>query len=121
MTWDANAEGVNFKSQDVKVFAGIVHYAEKYMVIDVSGGSSTNVYPVTYYNGVPDGGFNTDEYKTDKIALRLIPPGSFVMGSPTTEPGRTTATAAREVQHPVAITRPFYIGVFEITQQQYKR
>lgn len=118
VTWDANAEGVNFKSQDVKVFAEIVHYAEKYMVIDVSGGSSTNVYPVTYYNGVPDGGFNTDEYKTDKIALRLIPPGSFVMGSPTTEPGRTAA-AAREVQHPVAITRPFYIGVFQVTQQQY--
>ena len=29
VTWDANAEGVNFKSQDVKVFAEIVSYAEK--------------------------------------------------------------------------------------------
>ena len=86
-----------------------------------SGGSSTNVYPVTYMHGAPGGGFNTDEYKTGKIALRLIPPGSFVMGSPTNEPGRKGSgydTTAREVQHPVAITRPFYIGVFEITQQQ---
>ena len=124
VTWDANAEGVNFKSRDVKVFAEIVHYAEKYMVIDVSEGSGDDaVYRVTYYNGAPDGGFNTDEYKTGKIALRLIPPGSFMMGSPTTEPGRKGGgydTTAGEVQHPVAITRPFYIGVFPVTQQQYK-
>ena len=118
VTWDANAEGINFNSQNVKVFAEIVHYAEKYMVIDVSGGPNATEYPVTYYNGAPEGGFNTEEYKGNKIALRLIPPGSFVMGSPTAEPGRAN-TAAREVQHAVAITTPFYIGVFEITQKQY--
>ena len=117
VTWDANAEGVNFKSQNVKVFAEIVHTAEKYMVIDVHEGPAATVYPVTYLHGEPADGINTLEYKGDKIALRLIPPGSFVMGSPTTEPGRT---AVSEVQHPVAITKPFYIGVFEITQKQYQ-
>ena len=116
VTWDANAEGVNFKAQNVKVFAEIVHYAEKYMVIDVSAGPEATVYPVTYLNGLPEGGLNTEEYKGDKIALRLIPPGSFVMGSPTTESGRN---AASEVQHAVAITKPFYIGIFQITQKQY--
>ena len=115
VTWDANAEGVNFKSQNVKVFAEIVHYAEKYMVIDVSGGPNTNCYPVTYMLGAPNGGFTNDTYRGDKIVLRLIPPGSFVMGSPTTEPGHANG----EVQHAVAITKPFYIGVFEITQKQY--
>ena len=120
VTWDANAEGVNFKSQDVKIFAEIVHYAEKYMVIDVSTGSGDDaVYKVTYLNGEPEGGFNKEEYKGSNIVLRLIPPGSFVMGSPTTEPGRADY-AAREVQHAVAITKPFYVGVFEITQEQYK-
>lgn len=117
VTWDANAEGINFKSENVKVFAEVVHYAEKYMVIDVSGGSSATVYPVTYLHGAPEDGLNTDEYKGDKIALRLVPPGSFVMGSPTSEPGRN---AAREVQHAVAITKPFYIGVFQVTQKQYE-
>ena len=119
VTWDANAEGVNFKSQNVKVFAEIVHYAAKYMVIDVSGGPTAKVYPVTYLHGAPEDGFNTAEYKGDKIALRLIPPGAFVMGSPTAEPGRA-GFATREVQHAVAITRPFYLGVFQITQRQYK-
>ena len=121
VTWGANAEGINFKSQSVKIFAEIVHYAEKYMVIDVSAGSGSDaIYPVTYLHGAPEGGFNKEEnkaeYKGDKIVLRLIPPGSFVMGSPTNEPQRTVA---REVQRAVAITKPFYIGVFEITQKQY--
>ena len=119
VTWDANAEEKTFTSQNVKVFAEIVRYIEKYMVINVSAGSgSTAVYPVTYLHGVPEGGFTNATYRGDKIALRLIPPGSFVMGSPTTEPGRT---AASEVQHAVAITKPFYIGVFQITQKQYQK
>ena len=124
VTWDANAEGVNFMSQDVQVFAEIVHYAEKYMIIDVSGGPNTNCYPVTYYlHGAPEGGFNRDGdkdvYKGGKIVLRLIPPGSFVRGSPANEPGRGSDVADREVQHAVAITKPFYIGVFQVTQKQY--
>ena len=116
VTWDANAEGVNYKSQDVKVFAEIVHHAERYMEIDVSGGPDATVYPVTYLHGAPTGGFTNSTYRYNKIALRLIPSGVFVMGSPSTELGRT---ADREVQHPVAITKPFYIGVFEVTQKQY--
>ena len=128
VTWDANAEGITYSAKKVKVFASIVHYAEKYMVIDVSGGSDATTYPVTYMNGAPEGGFNTDEYKGDKIVLRLIPPGSFVMGSPANEPGHIGKESdgkafdytLREIQHAVAITKPFYIGVFEITQKQYK-
>ena len=123
VTWDANAENITFNSQNVKVFAEIVHYAEKYMVINVSEGPNATEYPVTYYNGAPEGGFNKEEYKGNKIVLRLIPPGWFVMGSPTNEPGRTGKSgdySAREVQHAVAITKPFYIGVFQITQKQYQ-
>lgn len=123
VTWDANAEGIAFNSQNVKVFAEIVHYAEKYMVINVLEGPTATVYPVTYMHGAPADGFTNDTYRSSKIALRLIPPGSFVMGSPTTEPGRKGGnydTTAREVQHAVAITKPFYIGVFEVTQKQYK-
>ena len=119
VTWDANAEGVNFKSQHVQVFAEIVHYAEKYMVIDVHDGPNATVYPVWYLHGAPEGGFN-DEYKGDRILLRLIPPGSFVMGAPASEPrGGMDDLRVREVQHVVVITKPFYIGVFEITQNQY--
>ena len=39
------------------------------------------------------------------------------MGSPSTEPGHE----AGEVQHAVRLTRPFYIGVTEVTQAQWAR
>ena len=39
-----------------------------------------------------------------------------MMGSPTTELGRSP----NETQHAVTITRPFYIGVFEVTQKQWQ-
>lgn len=50
----------------------------------------------------------------------LIPAGTFVMGSP---PGqaRTEQESAMEKQHRVTISRPFYMGKFEVTQAQYQQ
>ena len=45
-----------------------------------------------------------DEYKTTKILLRRIDPGTVLLYG-----GK-----------PVTLTKPFYIGVFEITQKQYQ-
>lgn len=50
----------------------------------------------------------------------LIPAGTFVMGSPAGE-AKTEAEAAMEKQHKVTITRPFYMGKFELTQAQYQK
>ena len=49
------------------------------------------------------------------ILLTHIPAGEFIMGSPESKIGRRTD----EVQHKVKITKPFYMGVKEITQAQY--
>ena len=117
VTWCANADGVTNYVEDAEFHVKVVHYAEAYMVIDVSGGSTTNVYSVDFLNGAPLGGFNTDEYKGDKIVLRLIRPGSYLAGSPKDEANRISKN---EEQHRVAISRPFYIGIFEMTQQQYE-
>ena len=87
-----------------------------YMVVDLSGGTSAESYPVSYLANVPAGGW-TDEYKTTKLVLRKIEPGTFTMGSPTSELGRNNAT---EYQHQVTLTKAFYIGVFEATQKQYE-
>ena len=45
----------------------------------------------------------------------LIPAGSFTMGSPTGERGRGTD----ERQHPVTISKPFYLQITEVTQKQW--
>jgi len=53
-----------------------------------------------------------------KMRLVLIPPGKFMMGSPATEAGRIGGEGP---QHEVTISKPFYMGVFEVTQEQYEQ
>jgi formylglycine-generating enzyme required for sulfatase activity len=45
-----------------------------------------------------------------------IEPGSFTLGSPVSEAGRRDD----EVQHSVTLTHGFWLGKYEVTQQQYK-
>ncbi len=70
----------------VPMFYRVVATLGDYVCIDLSGGAS---YSVTYYRTLADvpGGANSDTYKKTKLLLRLIPKGSFVMGSPAGELG----------------------------------
>jgi uncharacterized protein (TIGR02996 family) len=52
------------------------------------------------------------------IEFALIPPGKFRMGSPPREESRRSDEGP---VHEVEITRPFYLGVHPVTQQQYER
>jgi uncharacterized protein (TIGR02996 family) len=51
------------------------------------------------------------------MRLALIPPGRFRMGSPSGENER----GGDEEAHEVGLTRPFYLGVFPVTQGQWLR
>ncbi|MFZ2959527.1 MAG: SUMF1/EgtB/PvdO family nonheme iron enzyme, partial [Candidatus Ozemobacteraceae bacterium] len=51
------------------------------------------------------------------LRMKYIQAGTFLMGSPQDESGRSPD----EIQHQVTITRSFYMGVYEITQKQYKQ
>jgi formylglycine-generating enzyme required for sulfatase activity len=57
---------------------------------------------------------------TNSIGMKLvlIPPGEFLMGSPMSE---SDACHAERPWHRVRITNPFYLGVTEVTQEQYER
>ena len=56
---------------------------------------------------------------TNSIGMRLvrIEHGSFLMGSPDDYMG---ANNAEKPQHQVRITRPFFLGIHEVTQGQYQ-
>lgn len=86
-----------------------------YMVVDMSGGRDADTWPVTYLDSLPEGGW-TYEHKTTKLVLRRIEAGTFTMGSPESELGRNE----NEIQHEVTLTKPYYIGVFEVTQRQWE-
>ncbi|MBO4796821.1 MAG: SUMF1/EgtB/PvdO family nonheme iron enzyme, partial [Verrucomicrobia bacterium] len=45
-----------------------------------------------------------------------INPGTFTMGSPSYELGRSD----REVRHQVTLTKGYWLGKYEVTQEQYK-
>ena len=51
-----------------------------------------------------------------EMEMVLIPAGKFKMGSPESEKSRRD----HERQHEVALTKPFYIGKHEVTQDQYE-
>ena len=100
LTWDMDKQGLKIDSSNV-VFT--VEYLPMYSVVDLSGGADASSYPVTYLEAIPSEGFNTDAYKTTKLVLRRIEAGTFMMcGS-----------------YQVTLSKPFYMGLFEVTQKQY--
>jgi serine/threonine protein kinase/formylglycine-generating enzyme required for sulfatase activity len=61
-----------------------------------------------------------EEIKAKFVAIEkemvLIPDGTFKMGSPVSEKGRHPS----ELQHEVTISKAFYMGKFEVTQEQWQ-
>ena len=80
-----------------------VCYCRLYCIIDLSKGPNAINYPVSYLDTEPYEGW-TSEYKSTKLVLRFIEPGSFKFNG------------TKEV----IITKPYYIGVFEVTQKQFE-
>jgi formylglycine-generating enzyme required for sulfatase activity len=61
---------------------------------------------------------------TNSIGMKLvlIPKGAFTMGAPDGEGSpRLSPAISEQPQHKVEITRPFYMGVYEVTQQEYQK
>lgn len=109
IVWDMGAQGLAFISTNV-VFSVLCEATPAtYCVIDLSAGANASSYPVTYLAEPPSGGFNADEYKTTKLVLKRIEAGTFIMGEDQSDQS-----------HRVTLTKPFYIGLFEVTQKQYE-
>jgi formylglycine-generating enzyme required for sulfatase activity len=52
------------------------------------------------------------------VKFKLIPAGEFLMGSPESD---SDARRYEKPQHKVRITKPFYLGVYEVTQAEYEK
>ena len=101
--------------------------AKRYLIIDMSvgavNGQASAIWPVTYTNEIADAdgdGKWDREFKLTKMVFRRIEPGTFTMGVPSTEWGSYgNNSSTSEKQHTVVITKPFYLGVFPVTAQQF--
>ncbi len=110
--WNARMAGLRDAVAEVDVtvsysYASMVEQMQ-YCVVDLSGGMDTMAYPISYLREVPSEGW-TDEYKTTKLVLRRIEAGTFIMGDD-----------QDDESHRVTLTKPFYLGVFEVTQKQWE-
>ena len=121
MTWDMSVDEPTLHSSSFTVTLHAVK-GGMYLVVDLSEGPTAEKYPIRYSDTPPD--ITSDLCRTGELWLRLCLPGTFMMGSPSDEPGRQTywsgSSAGAEDHHQVTLTKPFYIGVFEFTQKQYQ-
>ena len=91
-----------------------------YMIVDLTNAAGTLAHVEYVYPGDPRletygrwtnvwfGVTNSAAYMTDKLVLRRVPAGSYMMGE---SPG----------VKPVTLTRACYAGVFELTEAQWNR
>lgn len=104
--WNTAKDGITAEIADGTVTVRYLPFL--YCVVDLADGADAASYPVTRLTALPEGGW-TDEYKTTKLVLRRIPAGSFIMGEDQTDES-----------HRVTLTKPFYMGVFPVTQKQWQ-
>ena len=71
-------------------------------------------------SAIPEPVADLPEERTNAIGMKfkLIPAGEFMMGSPDSDPDKEDDETP---QHRVRITKPFYLGVYEVTQEQYEK
>ena len=122
---DTDLITIDFKVEDITKDA-------TYLCVDLSK------YSFKFQGDPPD--ISKKPCKTKELWLRRIDPGTFIMGSPTNELGRSSGKKwieyydrdldkwvetnifyDSEVQHKVTLTKAFYIGIFEVTQAQFKK
>ena len=88
-----------------------------FILIDVSGGPDATSYPVTSSTNIDILYSNeSNPYMTSYIVLKEVTAGEFTMGSP----NNSKFAGSNETSHKVEITENFYLGVYEVTQQQYR-
>ncbi len=86
-----------------------------YMILNLTDGASATSYPVRYSLTGPD--LSDDTCRTTEMWFKLCPAGTFTMGTDIS----STVGALRLPAHTVTLTKPFYLGVFEVTQEQFYR
>ena len=99
MTWDSAADWGGEGIAEATVRLEII---TPYLSVDMIGGANAANWPITRMKEAPEFGWTTDD-KTTRLIMRRIEAGRYLMGG----------------QYDVTISRPFYMGVFEVTQREW--
>ena len=115
ITWNMGADYPNFRADDLRVSVSATPFSSTtpvYMVIDLSGGKDATTYPVRYTTTPPAHvqGAANEPCQTSEMWFRRIKAGSFNFNSTASSPNG---------YFKVNLTKDFYLGIFECTQQQW--
>ncbi|HPW75081.1 MAG TPA: SUMF1/EgtB/PvdO family nonheme iron enzyme [Kiritimatiellia bacterium] len=119
--WDPS--GVEFTLTDkLTATIEITDDPKKYLILDLTDGySAEGQIPYSWTSRVPGGGWFPSAnytYRNNKIVFRRIKAGSFLMGSPETEEGRS---AQCERQRQITLTKDYYMAIIPLTGNQAMR
>ena len=118
LSWAGNS--IDDEIVTAKVTAWTKDDPPDYLVVDFDAPSGLSC--ISYYvstNALPDGGLSNDVYRTSRIVMRRIKAAGvkWLMGND----GSEKDTAAYETPHYVMFTEDYYLGIFEVTQEQHRR
>jgi len=106
---------------DVGVVAGTATFADATVgngkTVIFSGWSLTGADAGNYILQEQPESVTADIELVSIIETVPIPAGTFIMGSPASEPNRDSSN---ETQHSVTLTKSFYMSTYQVTQAQYK-
>ena len=103
----------------VKLTAWATNAPPDYMVVDLAASSSVSFY--TSEAALPGGLLKNEAYRRTKLVMRKIhqpASGKWIMGV-SAEPGKYQF-GVHDDAHEVMLTRDYYIGVFPVTQDQWR-
>jgi sulfatase modifying factor 1 len=116
-TWPTRADNSNqgeHKMTKTTGFAMIVIGVA--WCVPAAGADEPSTHPATQPSTQPAKELTLDLGNKVTMKLALIPAGKFLMGSPKEEKGRLDSEGP---QYEVTISKPFYMGVYEVTQEQW--
>lgn len=126
-TWRSDMDGQKFFDANATLHATLVAdggnkegFAYYYLIVDLTGGSTYSFTRV--FQDVPSSDFAAEEYKTTKLVLRRVEPGTYYMGKTPNDEYVDSACSwiNKETRHQVTISKPFLLGVFPVTQKQWQ-
>ena len=84
-----------------------------YMVVDLETPNNVTYYTST--NALPDGGLSNRVYASSRLVMKYVDAAgkTYNMGKPN--------GSGAEVEHPATLSKNYYIGIYTITQGQWKR
>ena len=109
-----------------KVTAWLPEEPPDYLVVPLLEKSSTVAYYVST-NALPEGGLANDIYRTTHLVMRRIHASGvrWQMGATAADYEQAKKTAvnpsAYETAHYVTLSKDYYMGIYPVTQEQYRR